>query len=281
MIYQTPLKTLGLALLTIFTLPALAMESLTKAQSLEHSIQSKKNQDQLNEQLIGASRNNDITKALDLLARGAEVDTQCDEWGWTLLMEAIEIDSKTMCELLLEHGANITLANATTSNALDKASIRSESLCKLLISHASFNPRPSKQQRLESQSIIFTILCSLKRLVPQMPKDVCYYLLNVNPQLRAHAHNCAFRMHRNNHEAAPFLPLPVLRVLVEEKKMLTLDAAIDTIKKHKLAILREHMIDAMTVAKTPEIKALLDPNAFDNNFGEDIKQYLTTQLASK
>lgn len=266
-------------LIAIFTLPAFAMERQTKALGAAPAIQA--NQAELNQQLINACAHNQIQQAENLLADGAEVNTQDTGWEWTPLMEAVEVNDEAMCEMLLEHGADVTIANPAQYNVLDMAAARSESLSKLLVSHALFNPRPSKQQRLDSQNIIFTILCSLKRVVPQLPKDVCYYMLNIDPQLRVHAHNCAFRMHRGNHELTPFLPFQVIRALVHEANgMLKLHATIDAIKKHKLAKLRKPMIDAMEVAYTANAKELLDPNAFDANFGAAITQHLTTKLTS-
>ena len=266
-------------LIVAFTLPAFAMESQTKELATAPAIQA--NQAELNQQLINACVENQIKKAEDLLADGAEVDTQDTGWEWTPLMEVVELNNEAMCEMLLEHGADVTIASPAEYNVLDMAAARSESLSKLLISHALFNPRPSKQQRLESQNIIFTILCSLKRVIPQMPKDVCYYMLNIDPQLRAHAYNCAFKMHRNKYDVTPFLSFQVIRALVHESNgMLKLHATIDAIKKHKLAKLRGPMIDAMQVAYTANVRELLDPNAFDANFGAAITQHLTTKLTS-
>lgn len=275
------IKQLLLASLVIFLAhPILSMNS--NGEGWEESTRDKEVQDALNVRLYDAVENDLLDEAQDFLNRGAQVNAHSEFFGWTPLMEAISARSKPMCLLLLEFGADISIQCKTGHNPLDLAAARTmKPFCKLLITQATFGcPRPSMAQQRNSHDLIFTFLLGLNRVCPKLPKEIRYMILSATAHVRQHVMNTACGVHRFHPERMPFLPIRVVQALIKGD-IISQEAAINAIANHNSSIIIPLLDDARRGAQQQKIHELLDPEKFEEHFGEDIKKHIAKRLGSK
>lgn len=231
-------------------------------------------------QLLNAITTNDLAQAEKHLAmQPAAANMKSGDWCFTALMEATEEKKSAMCKLLLNYGADLSIASCSDATALDMAASQCpKSLCKLLITHATFDRmRPSKEKREQSQEIVFTFLLALKRVCPILPKDVQYLILKATEECAKHVAHCPFGIHRNNPEAFHSMPFEVIRPLITNN-IIKKDAVIKKTKEHTIERLKPLMVDARLNAKSKEIKQLLDTSKIEENIGTELEARIEQQL---
>lgn len=125
-------KSIFVLLLLCSGQPAIAMEALIKTQ---------KNQRYLNEQLVLAVETNNVNRVKSLLAAGADANAQekkneYTNFDLTVLQRAGMNGNVPICQLLLEHGANVNGTDSNGSTALMASTHQSE-ICELLLNHGA------------------------------------------------------------------------------------------------------------------------------------------------
>jgi len=278
------MKLLLASLVITLAHPMLSMESdcgeaLFKQLKIEEQLPPLTLQEALNELLIEAAELNLIKEARFELECGANPNAFGGSLGWSPLMEAIHTQSKPMCSLLLESGADIAIPNKKGAIALNFAAVREDaSLCKLIISQATFDcPRPSKKERRNSRDVIFSFLLGLKQACPIMPRKIRFAILNATPFWRQHAMNTACGIHRDHPERIPFLPMCVVQALIKGG-IITSQTVIQSIAAHNSSRIMPLLNDASNRTEDKEMLELLDFEKFEEHFGVEMRAHIATRL---
>lgn len=234
---------------------------------------------QLNDDLITAGRYENPEIIQLLLTLNAQINTKTPE-NLTALMVAAYYSRESTCRLLIDYGADIKTKNDQGRTALGSGARNgTESTCRTLITYPTFNPSLSPEEFQISRKRIFTALCAFNRYCPQLPIEMCFRILcGYYPELKQDFLNsAACGIHKNQHNKTPFLPLRVVRLLLQNGK-LDADATVEAIKAHHIVSISPLMFEAIPHAQTSQMRALLNPDTLEQNFSWEIERTIRTRL---
>ncbi len=174
---------------------------------------------------------------LALIEKGADLNLQ-DGDGITALMLAADNDLFEVCLALIEKGADLNIKDVNGDMALCYAD--HTEICRIILSHAIILPKPS------NEGCLLTILCIFNRL--KFPKDMRYYILGKLPL-----------------ESLIGLLMPCKKCPIPLKSGL-----VEKIKEHTMVQLIPMVLKARERASGEELKNLLDPEKFSDNFVEEL-----------
>ncbi len=235
-------------------------------------------QETINTYLYDAVENEKFQEAQHFLNDGAQVNHKSDFFGWTPIIAAISKKNYDICHLLLDHGADIQMLSDDQSNALDHAALRKlPDICDLLITHATFNPRPIQDELALSHNLVFTFLLSLHRVCKNLPKDIRYQLINSTMYWQLHVNNCAFGIHRNHPERTSLMPISVVKQLIRHK-LIEKQMAVDAITAHTITTMKPLLEDAYPFADSKKMQEIINPETYETRCAPTIKKLTTKRL---
>lgn len=225
----------------------------------------------LRELLIQASKKGNLEYCKLLIRAGADINYQSELQGTALICG---VKHPEVCALLLANNADIRLQDHMSRTALAKAAQVNATTCQVIITRAIFNPVIAQSQLNASQAKILSVLCIFKHL--NLPKDIQFLILGIDQELREQLLCCPIKRNCQIPNLTQ-MPISVIRTLIQSNK-LDPDIAATTIKDQNVEYLKPLMEDALTCAQTADIKAILNPNLLDANFGAEIEQNIRRRL---
>lgn len=220
-----------------------------------------------------------------LLNAGANVDAE-DVNGQTALMLANGWESSSFAciesvsgpqkrRLLMNAGANISKRNHNGQTALMKVAQEGDlGSCSAIITHSRFSPRPTKEEKLESQARIWATLLCFKRVFPAMPRDLRRLVVGCDAQLLRDALNCPMGLCK---DLPHLMPLEMVKSLISSY-VLTVPQAVNQLKKYKMEQLKPLVQEAVNATQDAIIKTMIDPEKLDRYYGTEIERVLKDSL---
>lgn len=218
-----------------------------------------------NSPLFDAICEKSFEKVQALLDQGEDVNSRKAVSDETPLMEAAADGLTNICKLLLERGADVRLkefnyetvfrqvmcgadlwAEASDSDGEDRLIPLHEVLVHeewkyavfgTLIVDSMFVPSSLQEQMNDDQRLIIAVLCTLRSICPQMPRDIRYKILSSNQETMKSALHCPFGLHRGHYERVPLMPYAITKLLVKSH-ILDGEATVQRLKIHKMEIVR-------------------------------------------
>lgn len=231
--------------------------------------------------LMLATRNGWESAIELLIDYGAQIDALSND-GETALYLATRKGYTSVVKILLDRGAGLDTkchhCTALQRTALQRAiSDGNELMIRTLItSYSTFSPENEFQI---SRQRIWTALCVFKRYCPFMPKDVRKLILYILPQLAIDVGTSgAFSSYKKLTEAqAPCAPLPIIRLLIEKKK-LDPEKTVAAIKARHFDRIYTLLSEYHRFAYSGKIQTLTHPANFKQNFGTEIELNIRRRL---
>jgi hypothetical protein len=214
--------------------------------------------------LFDAIQEKDFEKVQDLLEQGEDVNAKRATSEETPLMDAAASGLTNICKLLLERGADVRLVefNGQTvfSQVLCSADLWQEcsdeeaeqmlplpeilkreewqyALFGTLIIESMLVPYCSQNQMNDAQHRILAVLCTLRSICPQMPRDIRYKIISSDEEIMKDALLCSFGLHRGHYERVLSMPYSITKLLIQSH-ILDGEAAMQRLRIHKMDILR-------------------------------------------
>jgi ankyrin repeat protein len=215
-----------------------------------------------------------------LINFGAQVNIQ-DFDNHTALTAAAYNGQEQTCKLLIDHGVPVDAKSNSGNTALMEAVLHNNTaLCTALMTYPIFNPFLPEKEFQNSRRRIFTALCALWRACPSLPKDIRKQILcRYHPNLEQDFFNsgaCAFYTHAKEAQA-PFLPLQVVRLLIQNGK-LDKEKTVAAIKNHHFTCIAPLMLEAIPIATSIESRAWLNPEQLKTSLGTKIEYNIKKRL---
>jgi ankyrin repeat protein len=218
-----------------------------------------------------------------LLAAGAEMNVQ-DLNGTTALMNANMNGDAPECvaviKYLIKHGADVNIGKIRAPNftALAVSARRGhQDACRAMITQTFFNPITKKNEPVELQKKLLLALWALAHAQPHLPKDLWHFIFAKDQELWLTACTAQLHIRTARYDLIHLLPLATIRTLIAYKT-LNADATIAALKAHHCAERKPLMAQALPFAQNNEIKALLDTDAMEANFGDEIELQIKKRL---
>ena len=192
-----------------------------------------------------------------LLDRGAQVDAK-DEDGETGLIKAAQAGHVEVCKLLLNRGAKVDAENEYGNTALMWAADNGNvEVCKLLLDRGFILPQVDPKDVNEFLMQCVSLLWSLNKMKPKIPKDIRYLILITWIEVEDKI---------DEEDTLPKLEMLIVHLIQTGYAHLIPDyfqelknKIINAIAKETLKKLKEMMKKAMPRAMKDDIKALLNP----------------------
>lgn len=207
------------------------------------------------------------------------IDAECevnaqDNGGNTALIGAAGMQQQAACEILLNHGADVSLKNSLGTSALIIATKAAAlDTIRTILTHAIFNPYAKQKKIEESQKRVITALCLFKRL--KLPKDIHMVILLADPGLAEDTLRCPLA--RFKYKSLHRMPLSVVGILISSKAI-TQEEALRILKRHYFECLKPLMTEALAHAEYAQVQELLNPELLDQNFGNEIEKNIIRRL---
>lgn len=216
-----------------------------------------------------------------LIAAHADVNAQTKD-GYTPLLIAAGWQHPDQCSLLLANGANPCSRNSQDETALSIAAKMNsnryqKATCETLITKPLFLAHRTKQQLDESQKKIITALFALKSACPSLPRELKYKILLATNELKIDTYNCPFKIHAYCYDQLPYLPIQVIRALLNAK-LLEPEKTISWLKEHCSACLKPMIQEAYTSMQNNELAEILNPETIDAVHGKEIEKNIRMHL---
>ncbi len=193
-----------------------------------------------NTALMWAAMRGGIKVCLALIDEGADLNVQ-DEYGNTALMLAAKNRHIEVCLALIDKGADLNLQGESGLTALMWVAKRGRiRICRIILSHAIILPKPL------NKDCLLTILCMFNRF--KVSKDIRYYILG----------------------KLPLESLIGLLIPCKECPPLLKNSLVEKIEEYTIEQLIPMVHKARERASGEELKNLLDPEQFSDNFGEEL-----------
>jgi len=214
-----------------------------------------------------------------LLNKKAQVDA-IDSDGCTAAHYAAIQKRASICKLLLDNGARVDIKDENGETPLIDA-VKSVNwiIIKTLITCPIFSPFLSEDEFQSSRQRILAALCAFRRTCPSLPKDMRKQILNSLPELKKDALNAGIFGNFKNlkEEQTPHVPLPLVQLLIERRK-LNPEMVVAAIKAHHLLHISPMMFVAIPYAHTPAARALIHPDNLEKNFDFEIEWNIRRRL---
>lgn len=244
--------------------------------------------------LMRAVREDNLALSKLLLENGANPNLQDFNGGTALFVVSKDLLvpkpwSKKIYSLLFEYGADQTIRfiddDPNPKTQLGRAADCDDfNRCKIFLTHAVFNPVLTLRAFDQSRQRIYTALLVFKRYCPKMPKDLRKLILcNYEPGLkRDFLISGACGMYKNKELEAPFLPLLVVRLLVQNRQLdpqRTVQRLVAFHIKKIIPIAHEGWQAAAAAWRNyQKVILLLDPSMIKENHGKEIEEVIKKRL---
>ena len=212
--------------------------------------------------LFWAANNGNAEVCLALIEVGADVNAK-DKFGFTPLRTATKKGFPEVCRALISNGADVNADKDRYGSTLLHCAARSgfAEVCRVFITQAQFLPEEEDIMALYER--IKTALLVFNRHPRRIPKDVCYLMLCGNADLRNDVRKLFVHRLRNGKMIPPFG-----RALV-----------IEWLYGYTLECLKPLMNEALKGARDDKVKSILNSEALELNFGEEIQRVIEERVS--
>jgi hypothetical protein len=229
-----------------------------------------------NTALITAACSNNEEMVRLLLDHGAKFDTR-DKNGFTALNVAAWYGYEDIIRVLLEYeehdndNVNFEVSLLHSCFKGHEAAVRALITCKV------FNPLRSQTQLQTSHKRIWAALCALKRACPALPREIRYYILQADAQLRDDANNCAFACHRGRHDRVPYLPVSTVCELINNG-LLCERLTLNVLKNYQLECIKPYLFQVLSYTVKESFKELFDPMYVEGICADEMEAQIRKRL---
>lgn len=268
------MKFLVIMLLLSYVVPMNAMEDcpVPRMLALENTQERRnvfgypmKPMDDATRGLWQAVHEKNIEESKALILQGADVNAQ-DTADETMLMEVACKGNSVLSKLLLEHGADVGVTECNGETVfrqiasgnpgapdeddsdyeegvqLKYALLRNE-IFETLVVYSMFVPYCLPDKIADAREQIFAVLCTLRTVCRELPRDIRYKILASDPDMAQHLLLCPFALHALKYDRVLAMPYAVTASLIKNN-LLNGEQTVQIIKKHKMEMLTKLLDEA-------------------------------------